>query len=343
MKRALAVSAAAAASLAWSARAAACAGCRNPNMPITRLQAVHLRAGEVRAAAVIAATGLHVVHPAGCSDLSSCAEVPIQPAYLHDQNIYPGELRAIGEVGITNTLGFELHLPTRVVRTTIRYATPSGAPYTPLDPEVHHRNETLAGVGDPWLLGRWNRVVSGLLVTARAGVSLPLGRTEPNPFALGELGLRHQHIQLGSGTCDPLVALDVAVPIRKVQLAAYGLVQAPVYENRHGFRAGTRLVGGVQAGRRLWGSLTGGLLFDVVHEGPERWDGRIQQDGNLGRTELLAGLMLVQTFGDTAVGLTVRFPLWRRIVVGDEPPGTLSSPVMLSLLISHTFGALKNR
>lgn len=337
MKAALSVVAAAALLASWS-RAEACAGCRNPNMPITRLEAVHLKAGEVRVAAVVAATGLRVLHPAGCPDLSSCAEVPVQPAHLHDQRIYPGELRAVGEIGVTNALGFELHVPTRVVATTIQYATPDGAPYTPLDPDVHHRNETLAGLGDPWLLGRWNRTVAGLLVTARAGVSLPLGRTEPNPFTLGDRGLRHQHIQLGSGTFDPLVGLDIAWPTGKVQLTGYGLAQAPLYENRHRFRAGTRLVGGLQAGRRLFRSMTGGLLLEVVHEGAEKWGGRIQQDGNLGRTELMGGLLLVQSFGDTSVGLTVRSPLWRRIVVGDEAPGRLSSPLMLSLFVSHTFG-----
>jgi len=76
----------------------------------------------------------------------------------------------------------------------------------------------------------------------------------------------------------------------------------------------------------------------VMHEGAERWGGRIQQDGNLGRTELLAGLSLIHSFGPTAVGLTARVPVWRRIVVGDEPPGTLSSPLMLSAIVSHTFG-----
>jgi hypothetical protein len=336
--RAAIAAAAGAACVLWSVRADACAGCRNPNMPITRLEAVHLRPGEVRAAAVLGATALHVVHPAGCPDVTNCAEVPVQPAHLHDQRLYPGELRAVAEIGLSNALGLELHLPTRLVRTTIQYSTPDGMPYVPLDPEVHHRNETLAGIGDPWVLGRWNGAVAGMLITARAGVSLPLGRTEPNPFVLGAQGLRHQHIQFGSGTFDPVVGFDLVRPIGKVQVTGYGLAQSSLYENRHGFRAGTRLLGGLQVGRRLFGSLTGGLGLDVLHEAPERWDGRIQQDGNLGRTELLAGFSLMQSLGEMSVGLTVRFPVWRRIVVGDEPQGSLSSPVMISLIVSYTFG-----
>jgi hypothetical protein len=62
-----------------------------------------------------------------------------------DQDIVPGEIRTIAELGITPTWGVEAQLPFRMTRTSIRYADLTGAPYQPLDPEVHHRNETLAG------------------------------------------------------------------------------------------------------------------------------------------------------------------------------------------------------
>jgi hypothetical protein len=71
----------------------ACAGCRNPNMPVTRMEAAHLRAGELRIGAILGVTTLHVVHEAGCADLSDCSERPIQPLYLHDQRIWPGDFR----------------------------------------------------------------------------------------------------------------------------------------------------------------------------------------------------------------------------------------------------------
>jgi hypothetical protein len=319
----------------------ACAGCRNPSMPITRLQAVELERGQVRAAAVLAGTGLHVVHQAGCADVSACDEVPAQPLYLHDQRIFPGELRAVGEVGITDHLGVELQLPFRITRTTIRYAAADGGAYEPVDAGNHHRNETLAGIGDPWLLARWNTDIGSFLLALRAGVSVPLGRTQPNPFALGDAGMRHQHIQFGTGTFDPVLGLDVSRAAGTIQLAAYAQAQLALYENRHGFRAGMRLHGGVQAARRIWEALGAGLSLDVVHEAAERWDGLVRQDGNLGRTELLAGLSLTRKLGSTGstfAGVTARFPVWRRIITGDEPQGSLSSPVMLSLTLSHTFG-----
>ena len=337
MKRAVAALLAGGVALLPAARADACAGCRNPSMPVARLDAVELAPREVRATAVLGGTYLDTLHEAGCADLANCDEVPVQPTYLHHQKIYPAELRAIAEVGVTRTLGFELQLPFRIVGTTIQYATPDGQPYQPLDPGVHHRDETLAGVGDPWLLGRWGARLGESLLVVRAGLSLPLGRTEPNPFALGDMGIRHEHIQFGTGTFDPVAGFQVTRTIASVQLAGYGQGQTSLYRNRHGFRGPNRFFAGIMGAHLLFGTLTGGLGVDLLYEGAERWDGRIQQDGNLGRTEILAAVTVAQTFGDTSISLSARFPTYRHIVQGDEPQGSLSSPVMLSLIVSRTF------
>ena len=144
-------------------------------------------------------------------------------------------------------------------------------------------------------------------------------------------------MQFGTGTFDPVLGLDASRLLGGFQLAAYAQGQASLYQNGHGFRAGWRGLGGVQLAHRLVGGLTGGLGADVMYEGPERWDGEIQQDGNLGRTEILVGLSLVQALGATSLGLTARVPVWRHIIVGDEPPGTLRSPLMLSLVASRRF------
>ena len=320
-------------------RAHACAGCRNPNIPITRLEAVQLQPGEVRASAVLGGTYVRVTHPAGCADLTNCDEVPVQPTYIHDQRIYPVELRAVGELGVTRSIGVELQVPVRTVGTTIGFTTPAGAPYVPADRDVHHRDEALTGIADPWLLGRWGLFVERLTLTLRVGTTLPLGHTEPNPFTLGDQGLRHQHIQFGTGTFDPVAAFEVTRLFGIVQVASYGQAQVPVYQNKHGFRAPARFLGGLQAGRLLFEKVSGGLGAELLHETPERWDGAIRQDGNLGRTEIMAALSLMRPLGEqTSFGVVARIPLWRRIVVGDEPQGSLTSPVMLSVVVSRTFG-----
>jgi hypothetical protein len=320
-----------------SDQAQACAGCRNPSLPISRLSNVRLSPGQVRASAMVNATAVNVVHEAGCLDVASCQEIPVQPRYLHDQDIYPAELRALAEVGLTESWGVEAQVPFRVTRTSIRYATLDGRAFTPLDPDVHHRNETVAGFGDPWLLGRFGVSRGKLTLTARAGLSLPLGRTEEDPFALGAAGQPHQHIQLGNGTFDPIVALDASRSMGRWQITGYGQAQLTLYEGRRGFRAGNRFVTGFQGGARLGEMLAGALGLDLLYDGPERWGGTIQQDGNLGRTELLAGASLTYPFGATVVSALVRVPVYRDIVSGDEAAGRLSSPVMLSLIVSRTF------
>lgn len=325
---------------AWASlpgEAHACAGCRNPNMPVTRLEASALRAGELRTALSLGATGVQVSHEAGCADLSDCDEQPPQSLYIHDQGIFPGELRLLGEYGVTAAWGVELQLPVRIVRTTIEYATPAGQPYQPLDAGNHHRDETLLGVGDPWLLGRWAGAVGKTLIAFKAGVALPLGRTEPNPFVLGARGEKHQHIQFGSGTFDPVFALDVSRPAGLWMLSTYAQGQAGLYENEHGLQAGSRISGGLQAGRKVWGAVTGSLGLEAAYEGPERWDGEILQEGNLGRTEVLTALSLIQAFRTAALGLSVRVPVYRHIVTGDEPAGDYSSPVMVSLFAGKIF------
>jgi hypothetical protein len=318
--------------------AAACAGCRNPNLPITRLSASQLGPGQIRVSALMSATSLNVVHEAGCADPANCREVPVQPIFLHDQDIHSGELRPVAEIGLGRNWGLEVQIPFRVTRTSIKYSDPGGAPYQPLDPDVHHRNETLAGLGDPWLLGRWGTLLGGAAITARAGVTLPLGHTEDDPFVLGARGQRHQHIQFGNGTVDPLFMVDVSRPLGKLDLGVYGQAQLTLHENSKGFQAGSRFFTGAQAGVLAIEKLTVALGLDVLSERPERWRGQVQQDGNLGRTELLGGFSLSRPFGPASASLIVRFPLYRDIVTSDEPQGRLSSPVTLSLVLSRTFG-----
>jgi hypothetical protein len=288
--------------------------------------------------AALTGTTVHVVHEAGCRDTSACGEVPVQPTYFHDQRLYPLELRLIGEYGLSKTFGIEAQVPFRSVTSTIEYTDANGAHYQPLDPGIHHRNETVFGVADPWLLLRLGTTLQKWWLAARPGISIPLGRTEENPFALGDRGLRHQHIQLGSGTFDPVAIVEASRTFESIQLQFFAQGQLPLYENGEGYRAPWRVYGGGSLGHQLVSTLSGSLGVEVSHEAAEKWDGEVQQDGNLGRTELLLAATLSHKLGATDLGLAARIPVWRHIVVGDEPPGTLSSPLTLTLSATHVFG-----
>jgi hypothetical protein len=286
----------------------------------------------------VTGTTVHVVHEAGCRDTAACGEVPVQSTYFHDQHLYPLELRLLGEYGLSKTFGIEAQVPLRSVTSTVEYTDANGAHYEPLDPGVHHRDETVVGIADPWLLLRVGATVEKWWLAARPGVAIPLGRTEENPFALGDRGLRHQHIQLGSGTFDPVGIVEASRAFESVQLQFFAQGQVPLYENEHGYRAPWRVYGGGSVGRKLVSDLSGSLGVEASHEAAEKWDGEVRQDGNLGRTELLLAATLNYRIGPTDLGLSARAPVWRRIVVGDEPSGTLRSPVILSLSATHVFG-----
>lgn len=320
------------------AEAHACAGCRNPSLAGSRGSEGPLAAGALRAGAMLTGTTVHVVHEAGCADLANCDEVPVQPLHDHDQRLYPLELRLIAEYGLSEMFGIELQVPFRLIHTTVEYTTPDGAPYEPLDEGVHHRDETIVGPADPWLLFRVGSRVEDWWLAARPGVSIPIGKTEEDPFELGDQGLRHQHIQLGSGTFDPLLVLEASRRGAPIDLDFYAQGQISLYENSRGYRAPWRALGGGTVGTKLAGELRGAAGLELFHEDAERWGGEIRQDAMLGRTELLAVVRFGLTLGDTELSLGLRAPLWRHIVTGDEPAGEISSPLIVNLGVSHVFG-----
>ena len=275
------------------------------------------------------ATSVHVVHETD--------EAP-DPAHLHDQRLHLLEARLHGAYGISDALGVELQLPLRLTRTTIEYHTLDGAPFTPRDPDLHHRDETLYGLGDPWLLGRAAASVADVELAGKLGVTLPLGSTEDNPFALGDLGIRHQHIQLGTGTFDPVAVVDARRRLGgRFQVAVHGQAQLVLYENARGYRAGSRFAAGLLGRLSLLPSLLVAATADVVHERPERWDGEILQDGNLGRTDVLAGAGVVCRIGRTSLAASVRIPVYQHIVQSGDEAGQLSYPAIVDLVVQRAF------
>lgn len=318
-------------------RAQACAACRNPSMPTAHSSGAPLREGSLRTDATLTGTTIHVVHTAGCEDTDDCDEVPLQPLYLHDQRVTPIELRLAAEYGLSDSFGLDLQLPFRTVISRIEYTTPEGEPYDPLDRDVHHRDETIAGPSDGLLLGRAGDLFDGTWLAVRVGVSLPIGKSEEDPFALGDQGLRHQHVQLGNGTFEPALSLEASHGFEAFTLQAFAFAQLSVYDNRHGYRAPLRVQGSVEGSMKLVSTLSGALGVGVYHEGAERWQGVVRQDGSLGRTELTAQVALDYAIDSTVLRVGGRIPWYRNIVEGEEPLGRFSSPFVAYVGVSHTW------
>jgi thiol-disulfide isomerase/thioredoxin/plastocyanin len=241
-------------------------------------------------------------------------------------------------VGIARRFAASVMVPVRVIDTSIRYLDMAGAVVQLDSPNIHHRNETLSGIGDPMVLGAVGGSLGGWRLTARAGLTIPLGRTEEDPFALGDLGLRHQHIQMGTGTVNPVLAAEAARSWGPWRLGAFALTQQAVYENGHGYQAGDRYAGGVALRRRLgarW-SVRGGV--DAVGETAERWNGMTHSDeGNRGRFDLIAGAG-ASWAATKQLGLdaAIKIPVITHVVGGQ-----LDMPAIVELGASWSFGGPK--
>ena len=254
---------------------------------------------------------------------------------VHDQRISLGELRIAAEVGVAEDVGIGLSIPLRLVDTSIRYLDGGGEEVAIAGDDLHHRNETLVGVVDPWVVGHWHHAMRAWSFDLRGGVSLPLGRTEEDPFALGDAGLRHQHIQFGTGTINPVVGAEVARNLGPLLVRVFALTQQVLYENGKGYRAGDRYSGGVGAvsglGTRRWHFEVGG---EVQGETAEEWNGvRHQDDGNRGRVDVLAVAAAGRTFdGGFDAFVAAKVPVYTHVVGGQ-----LEYPVVIELGVSRMF------
>lgn len=284
------------------------------------------------------ATAVRVVHESHCPDIGPVCAERDEPPQLHDQLFYVTELRPIAEYGLTDNFGVELQLPLRLSATKVVYRRLSGELYEPDYVNIHHRDETLVGLGDPWLSARAGARLGAWTVGGRLGVSVPLGSTEENPFALGRAGLEHQHIQFGTGTFNPLAALEAAYTVASVELRGYAQTQLMLYENRRGYQAGNRYGAGALAEMRIAGELRVSAGADVVTEMPERWEGVVEQDGNLGRTDFLLGASALLPLGAFTASLGVKVPVYQHVIRSPgHDGGQLTYPAIVSLGLRRTF------
>ena len=233
------------------------------------------------------------------------------PVAWHVQDITAADAALVAEYGLASGLGLSLTSFYRQVTTRIHFQDEARRPVVLPNGDIHHRNETLSGVGDPWALVVGSKAVGPWSIAARAGVSIPLGRTEENPFELGRRGLPHEHIQFGTGTWNPMFGLSVGRHLGKTSVFGSVLTRLPLYENGHGYRAGDRYDASLVADRRLGGRWRAQAGLDLAHESAERWSGVIEEEGNLGRTDLLAAAALVRQVGTAgALSLQVKVPLF---------------------------------
>jgi hypothetical protein len=228
------------------------------------------------------------------------------------QDLTPIETAASAAYGFGGGWGLEAVVFWRHVDTTIRFEDLDRNPIELPGGDIHHRDETLSGPGDPWLMAVAGRRFGAWSTAVRGGVTVPLGRTEENPFALGRQGLSHQHIQFGTGTWDPLAGAAAGRRFGGLVTTASVIARLPVATNEHGYRAGRRVLASLVGDHAIRGPWRVQAGLEYGHETAETWDGIVEEEGNLGRSDLLGAVGLARVIGARALVLTVRVPLRTR-------------------------------
>jgi hypothetical protein len=266
-----------------------------------------------------------------CPDIGPiCATMPQKP-YQHALHLYVADVIADLEVGLIPHLSVEALLDFRMVVERIHFLDLAGNPYEPPYPDVHHRNETLIGPADPWLMLHGGLEWLGISWTARAGITLPLGSTVPNPFVLGDEGLPHEHIQFGDGTVDPVVGLTAFKSFGTYSLNAWTLERLPLYANGYGYKSGAQFLFGAGAQTsfdlRKW---LFGASLEGFHAASESWSGLKYPEGNVERTDFLIDLTVGYVITRwTQLTFDVRVPLYTHAA-----GSVITYPAILTLGVS---------
>ena len=184
----------------------------------------------------------------------------------------------------------------------------------------HHRNETYTGPTDTDIMFGYQTqriFLTNDFLMGRIGTTIPFGKTEEDPWKLGDAGLAHTHIQFGTGTFNPVADLHYSLPIYK-GLGANASIRGkfPFYENSKTYRGSREVTytAGLNYRFNDWLSLhTSYLGFYQFYA---CWDG--EQDINTGLRFSMASLgASILTPYNIPVSIAMMLPLSQETLYDD--------------------------
>lgn len=208
------------------------------------------------------------------------------PPHRHDLQTRQSQARLGAQLGLGGGWQAAVSLPLDLRVVQVDYTTVDGAPFDPPYDDIHHRDEVLWGPSDGSLVLQRLHRGAGPLWVGELGLSLPLGRTEADPYAAAARGAWHQHNQLGAGRPLALAGGGLLWAPRPWGGQARLSARVPFLENSLGYTAPMLLtVGGGPLWRLSprWVALSG---LDLVREGPERWSGEAHGGRSLAQLSL---------------------------------------------------------
>ena len=246
-------------------------------------------------------SGARIRHMAACPDISpvDCSKEDI-PEHWHDQRLMLGRFQIGWELGLGKGFQIQAILPVDLKGSRIEYTDMDGNEYMPPYAGIHHRNETLVGLGDARIMASQVRAVGKQGAPAiRLGTTLPLGRTEENPYVLGLQSKEHQHFQFGTGTFMPTANVSLFLRKDRWGLQAWTGGQVALYANAHGFKPGVSGNWGIAPQYRIHARVDLLLPIEGVHQARNRWGDNIAPSS--GKHSLRTGVL---------IGVTVKRGLW---------------------------------
>ena len=256
--------------------------------------------GTLRVGLRVSGTALHTTHEVDADELEMGADGPVR---RHQVDLLLTDATLRLDYGITQELDLAVVFPVRRVAIDAEFFGDTGQ-RLPGFASIHHRDETITGLGDVVVegglrLGDWR---------LRLGASLPTGDTVPDPYALGRAGERHQHVFFGGGTVQPRLGASAQWPAGPVQIRALAEATAAVVENAEGYRPGWRAAGeGAVAASLGLAPLVFAARLGLAHEAPSTWSGTPAE--NSGRTDLLPGVAVEVPVGDWTFALDAARPI----------------------------------
>lgn len=202
------------------------------------------------------------------------------------------------------------------------------------DEDEHHRAEVFQGPGDFSIrLRHFLMVQPKYQIVGQLGFSLPTGRLKhlskdafldhDEATALGVTVKKHSHLRLGTGTVDPILALEGLYRLSD-QWMLYGNISAilPFYANRFGYRTQSSLNSTIGPALKIGKQgLIAALFVDAFWTGRDTFKG-LRADGsqgrfgvpNTGRIQISLKPTLTRTLGkDWTWNLQVIVPLYTKI------------------------------
>ena len=184
----------------------------------------------------------------------------------------------------------------------------------------HHRNETYIGLADAdILLGYHTRgfLRENDFLMGRIGTTIPFGKTEEDPWKLGDAGLEHLHIQFGTGTFNPMADLHYSLPLYKGVGASVSIRgKFPFYENNKTYRGSRELTYTASLNYRLNNWLSFQTGYFGFYQSYAYWAG--EQDINTGLRFSMASVgASVATPYNIPLSVRVMFPLSQETLYDD--------------------------